>query len=412
MSILARHCIGCHGEKRQRGELRLSTRDSALAGGERGPAIVPGDPTNSRLLRLIGPDGDPHMPPKGQLKAAEIEALTLWIQSGAPWNPEILKSPRIDFISETKPPPPSWRPVMAMSISPDDRWLAFGRGPELRIHDLRDPAFPLHAVSRANPVCVQSIAWTADGRRLFAGGFQSVIVWDTVARMAIQEWTEFRGTATAMAVSSDDRTLVVASGFSGQPATLALRSIPPNSGGQDRSWIAHDDSVYSVTFFDHDRFLISAGGDGFIKVWDAANGLELERLEGHSSHVLALAVSPDRTLLASAGADRDVKVWNTETWEVVQTIRDYPGNVTGISWVSGSEPRLLSICEDGIPRRCRTDGKRPERGFSGAPDVLHAAAVAGDSLALFAGCNDGRVYVWDKKGTLLGSLDPTGLVKP
>ena len=51
--ILVEACIRCHGPDRQRGGLRLDSRQALIAGGESGPAIVPGDPDSSRLIAAV-----------------------------------------------------------------------------------------------------------------------------------------------------------------------------------------------------------------------------------------------------------------------------------------------------------------------------------------------------------------------
>src|SRR5690349_8783385 len=48
--ILATHCQKCHGAKKQRGDLRLDSREAVLRGGDSGPAAVVGEPDRSLLL--------------------------------------------------------------------------------------------------------------------------------------------------------------------------------------------------------------------------------------------------------------------------------------------------------------------------------------------------------------------------
>lgn len=87
-SILHRHCFGCHGEIQQRSRLDLSERASALRGGARGPALVPGDPAQSRLYRRITAAESPAMPFDGKaLEPAEVETLREWIAAGAFYPP-------------------------------------------------------------------------------------------------------------------------------------------------------------------------------------------------------------------------------------------------------------------------------------------------------------------------------------
>src|SRR4051812_18208903 len=51
--ILVENCHRCHGDQKQSGKLRLDSAAAMLAGGESGPAIVPGDPEKSRLVEAI-----------------------------------------------------------------------------------------------------------------------------------------------------------------------------------------------------------------------------------------------------------------------------------------------------------------------------------------------------------------------
>src|SRR5262249_58674787 len=63
------------------------SRQSALKGGETGPALVPHDSKNSLLMHAVLHKGERKMPPKEQdrLTADEIAALKAWIDAGAPW---------------------------------------------------------------------------------------------------------------------------------------------------------------------------------------------------------------------------------------------------------------------------------------------------------------------------------------
>src|SRR5438128_1810471 len=51
--ILVAHCAKCHGEKQQKGKLRLDSIDSMLTGGSTGPAVVRGKPEESLLVDAI-----------------------------------------------------------------------------------------------------------------------------------------------------------------------------------------------------------------------------------------------------------------------------------------------------------------------------------------------------------------------
>src|SRR5688572_19377882 len=69
--LLAERCQTCHGGTKAGGGLSLTSRDALLKGGERGPAVVPGKPAESLLLKAVGHGGELKMPPKEKLSPKE-----------------------------------------------------------------------------------------------------------------------------------------------------------------------------------------------------------------------------------------------------------------------------------------------------------------------------------------------------
>ncbi len=84
--VLAEYCYTCHGVMRQ-GELRVNSREALLVGGASGPAIVPGDPDASLLIRSVRHEIEGQEMPQDEdpLGAHQIEDLVDWIAMGAPW---------------------------------------------------------------------------------------------------------------------------------------------------------------------------------------------------------------------------------------------------------------------------------------------------------------------------------------
>ena len=84
--IMERTCWNCHGDAVKSSGLDLSTRDAALEGGNRGPAIVPGNAEASRLFRQLAGLEGPTMPLGVPLAEDEVEKFRVWINNGAVWD--------------------------------------------------------------------------------------------------------------------------------------------------------------------------------------------------------------------------------------------------------------------------------------------------------------------------------------
>lgn len=98
--LLVKHCVACHGPKKQESGLRLDTRKSAIQGGEiYGPAFSEKSPSESKLLKVIRHEDDIAMPPKKKLSPSEIALFGQWLQTGASW-PDLIEHAEGPSISE------------------------------------------------------------------------------------------------------------------------------------------------------------------------------------------------------------------------------------------------------------------------------------------------------------------------
>jgi mono/diheme cytochrome c family protein len=85
--ILRDNCYACHGPDKQKGKLRLDSRELALQGGGSGPSIVPGHGRDSYLVKRIRGEGDEDRMPvkRDPLNDQQIALITRWIDQGANW---------------------------------------------------------------------------------------------------------------------------------------------------------------------------------------------------------------------------------------------------------------------------------------------------------------------------------------
>lgn len=93
--LIEGRCQVCHGAQLQSNGLRLDSRAHAIQGGYSGPAIIPGNSADSKVIRMVaGLEKDVVMPPAGEkLTAKQIGLLRGWIDQGADWPTEQAEAP-------------------------------------------------------------------------------------------------------------------------------------------------------------------------------------------------------------------------------------------------------------------------------------------------------------------------------
>ncbi len=135
--ILANHCHACHSaDTNAKGGLRVDDRNGLLAGGNLGPAVVPGDTAKSLLLQRVNhKDVKRRMPlESAALTDEQIADLTHWVQDGAAWPalfvPASLGKPKAEY-QKLKKEHWAWQPLT-----------------EPKVPAVRDTAWPKDDVDR------------------------------------------------------------------------------------------------------------------------------------------------------------------------------------------------------------------------------------------------------------------------
>jgi WD40 repeat protein len=449
LTLLKQNCLRCHNEEKRKGDLLITNREALLKGGDIAPAVVPGKPDESFLIETLAEDADPHMPPKDQMKPDQIEALRKWITDGAPFDEKLWASipetaPRADFKMGTLPK--SYRPVLALALSPDGKKLAAGHGARIALFDLvtekdsKQPTPNLTAFLDGHSDAVQSLAWSSDGKTLASGGFKKIVLWDLTSAKPRTTITQgLDGRITALTFTADGKTLVAADSLAHAPADILL--INAASAKPDKRFRAHNDSIFDLAISPDQKLIASASADKLVKVWDLKTQKLNRTFEGHTGYALTAAFSPGSDRIATSGDDEVIKVWRLNNGKQISSFGSQTtGPITDLQWrideakqkqkaeetdkekkEAINTDRIFSINEEGRPRvftdlvehegEQRSAGAR-EKAHDVSEEELTAMVITADQH-LIAGSTSGKLLLWDNAGKVKANIEiPEALPKP
>lgn len=360
--VLRKYCAGCHNDADRDGEFSLESYASLMQGLEDGPALLPGDPDTSRIVRLLTGMDEPQMPPEDepQPSAEEIETLKLWVEQGAkgpdggePDRLSMLRVPKIETNTQK-------RPVTAIAVSPGGDALAVARyaevevSRELRTKDAETGKTKRDWFTTATlkdfPGKVNSAHFCLGGGKLVtssgvAGLGGVATLWEWPLGRKIREFKGHRDIMFDAKVSPDGKLLATCS----YDHSILIWDL--QTGEKLRQLSGHNGAVYDVAFSPDSRTLVSASADATCKVWRVRDGERLDTLGQPLKEQYSVSFSPDGRFIAAGGADNRIRVWRFVSQErprinpILFARFAHEGPIVKIAY-SADGKQLVSISED------------------------------------------------------------------
>ena len=401
--VLKKYCAGCHNDEDREGKFSLESYASLQKGTGHGPALLPGDPKGSRMLRVMTGASKPAMPPRDEPRpgADEVAILEAWISSGAR-GPQGEEPSRLALMVPRVPSTARVRPVAAMDASRDGRWTAVARDAEVRLHEGSGekvtggtvPGRPIGSF----PGQVTALHFTPDGRRLVAasgiaglGGVASI--WDVEDGRLIRAFEGHRDLLYDAELSPDGKLLATC----GYDKVIEIREVA--TGKLLRTLEGHTGAVYDVAFSPDGRSLVSASADDTCKVWRVADGLRLDTLPQPLKAEYACRFSPDGGSIVAGGADNNIRVWRfvsrkkPEITPMVTARYAHEGAIVRLDF-SPDGSTLVSLAEDRTVKVWRASDLTEIKVWDGQPDVASALAFAANGSTFDVGRLDGSMATY------------------
>lgn len=251
------------------------------------------------------------------------------------------------------------------------------------------------------------VAWSPDGTKIVSSDNDMIQIWDATTGQLLRvikyvDSTPHSSNAYGLALSPSGNYVASAS----RDQNVIVR----NSGNGETidRFLAHDDSVYSITWKPDESQFATASKEGTIKIWTPKTITEPAKLErvlsGHTYTVRSLAWNPNGSSLASASWDGTVKLWNLETGFETVSLNDHSDFVNAVAWNKDGS-KLASASSDKTIKLWNSDGT-PIATLSGHTDSVLAVAWSPDGTKIASGSADKTVRIWDSStGQLLQTIE-------
>ena len=414
-------CNGCHRPEKSKGELDMTSYKALVKGGKKGTSVVPGDPANSVLFKMInGPE--PEMPEDGDpLKPEQVAMVGRWIKEGA-------KDDTPDpALAKVEPPVYTAPPVISsLAFSPDGKLLAVNGYHEMVLHKADGSAIEGRLVGEAPRV--ESITFSKDGKYLAACGgspaeFGSVQVWDPGKKVLVRSYRVSSDSLYGISFAPDGQSVAFGA------ADKVVRRINIANGDLLLEFKAHADWVLGTVFTLDGKQLVSAGRDKAMKLIDVEHSRFVDDINNPLEACISLARHPKEERILYGGdlgrarvyriSDNQKRTAGRNDTNRLKEFERQPGPVTAVAFSpDGSAAALGSTGEVRVYEA--GEGQKRLATLSGHTGPVFAIAYSPDGSVIATGGFDGAVRLFDAKtGNLVKQfpsvplkVEPPGVAPP
>jgi WD40 repeat protein len=165
----------------------------------------------------------------------------------------------------------------------------------------------------------------------------------------------------------------------------------------------HEGAVLGVDISADGSRVVSAGEDGSVRLWRAANGGSGQILHSGGTSETDVAFSPDGERIAAVGDDRRVRLWDGQTGVEEKSLSGEGRQLLAVAF-SADGRRFAAAGRDGVIRLWSVEGGPPVAVLRGQGARVYDVGFGPSSDRVVSAADDGTVRIWDAGRTQAWSI--------
>lgn len=163
--------------------------------------------------------------------------------------------------------------------------------------------------------------------------------------------------------------------------------------------ITNNAGIQAIKLTSDNKYLISAGEDSKIKIWDFLTGQELNSLTGHHGIIFSLEISKDDKYIISGDSNAEIIIWHLTTGETLVKLQEHKGTILSLAIssnnqniISASSDRTIKIWNFDIDLLKNTNSSLIT--LTNHNSIINALTITPDNQYIIAGSNDGNIEIY------------------